>query len=45
MLRAKSSIFYASRALSGEQKEYWGSMAGKVDTPLQYAKIAASFLY
>ena len=25
-----------SRALSGEQKEYWGSMAGKVDTPLQY---------
>lgn len=25
-----------SRALSGEQKEYWGSMAGRVDTPLQY---------
>lgn len=25
-----------SRALSGEQKEYWDSMAGKVDTPLQY---------
>ena len=25
-----------SRKLSDEQKEYWGSMAGKVDTPLQY---------
>lgn len=25
-----------SRALSNEQKEYWGSMADKVDTPLQY---------
>lgn len=25
-----------SRALSREQKEYWGSMADKVDTPLQY---------
>ena len=26
----------SSRMLSNEQKEYWGSMAGKVDTPLQY---------
>ncbi len=25
-----------SRKLSNEQKEYWGSMAEKVDTPLQY---------
>ena len=25
-----------SRALSDEQKEYWGGMADKVDTPLQY---------
>ena len=25
-----------SRALSREQKEYWGSMADKADTPLQY---------
>ena len=25
-----------SRKLSNEQKEYWGSMAKKVDTPLQY---------
>lgn len=25
-----------SRKLSDEQKEYWDSMAGKVDTPLQY---------
>ena len=25
-----------SRKLSSEQKEYWGSMAEKVDTPLQY---------
>lgn len=25
-----------SRTLSNEQKGYWGSMAGKVDTPLQY---------
>lgn len=25
-----------SRALSREQKEYWGSMADKVDAPLQY---------
>lgn len=26
----------SSRALSQEQKEYWGSMAGRVNTPLQY---------
>ncbi len=26
----------ASRAMSDEQKEYWGGMAEKVDTPLQY---------
>ena len=25
-----------SRTLSNEQKEYWGNMADKVDTPLQY---------
>lgn len=25
-----------SRALSNEQKEYWGNMANNVDTPLQY---------
>lgn len=34
--KIQSMLDSPSRALSGEQKEYWGSMAGKVDTPLQY---------
>lgn len=34
--KIQSLLNSPSRAFSNEQKEYWGSMADKVDTPLQY---------
>lgn len=34
--RIQTLLGDSSRALSQEQKEYWGSMAGRVNTPLQY---------
>ena len=34
--KIRSLLDSPSRALSGEQKEYWSSMADKVETPLQY---------
>jgi len=34
--KIKTLLNNPSRTLSKEQKDYWGSMADKVDTPLQY---------
>ena len=34
--KIKTLLDSPSRALSDEQKEYWGGMADKVDTPLRY---------
>lgn len=34
--KIKTQLNSPSRAFSNEQKEYWSSMADKVDTPLQY---------